>query len=175
MAESSLIDQEEWRPAIVANYEVSNHGRVRRSSAGRKTFAGRILKLQLMVIGYMSVRPTVGGVNVTMYVHDLVASAFVGPRPDGCIVNHKDTNKANNFWRNLEYTTHAGNMKHAAENGLMVHGEDHPSAKLDEASVRLLRADRAAGMSFSRLSMKHGICISQAWQIATGNAWRHSL
>lgn len=166
---------EEWRPSLVENYEVSSIGEVRRASPGRKTFSGRVMKQQTVTAGYRSVRPTVEGQNVSIYVHDMVAHAFIGPKPAGQIVNHRDTNKANNIWTNLEYTTHAGNMRHAAENGLMVHGEAHPGAKLTEAAVHALRADRAAGMSFSRLAKKYGVCISHAWQIAKGNAWRHSL
>lgn len=164
---------EEWRQSLAPNYEVSSEGRVRRSSPGRKTFSGRVMKPQKQVCGYLSVRPTINGKNVILYVHDLVAAAFIGQKPLGARVNHMDTDKHNNRAGNLEYTTHAGNMKHAAESGVMVRGEGHPASKLTEAKVRELRADRTGGMSFSRLAKKHGVCIATAFGIVNRTNWSH--
>lgn len=166
------MNNETWRPCAAApNYEVSDMGRVRRAAPGRKTFAGRVMKQQ-QTAGYMSVRPTVNGKNVCMYVHDLVAAAFLGAKPVDAIVNHIDTVKTNNKRGNLEYTTHAGNMRHAADTGLMVHGSAHPQSKLTEEAVIRLRADRAAGMSFSRLARAYGVSIATAFNAAKGNNWR---
>lgn len=167
------MSAEEWRPSMVPNYEVSSLGRFRRSAPGRKTYTGRVMKQQLQGGNYLTVRPTVDGRNVIFYVHDLVAAAFHGPRPAGAIVNHRDTDKTNNAQSNLEYTTHAGNMAHAAENGCMVRGEDHHARKLTEDGVRQLRADRAGGMSFSKLAAKHGISIATAFNVANGKYWSH--
>lgn len=44
------------------------------------------------------------------YVHELVCSAFFGPRQPGMIVNHKDHNKKNNKIKNLEWITQALNV-----------------------------------------------------------------
>jgi hypothetical protein len=164
---------EEWRKSLAPNYEVSSLGRVRRSTFGRRTYAGRVMRAQLMQIGYLSVRPTVEGKNVAFYVHDLVAAAFIGPKPKGASVNHIDGVKSNNVPSNLEYVTHAENMRHAAESELMVRGECHPGHKLTEESVRQLRADRAGGMSFSKLAAKHGISIATAFNVANRKYWSH--
>ena len=164
---------ERWRE-FMPNYEVSDRGNVRRSAPGRCTHAGRVMKQQRMAIGYLMVRPTVDGINVSVYVHDAVAAAFLGPKPDGMSVNHKDGNKTNNVPGNLEYVTHAENMRHAAETGLMVRGESHPQAKLTEDGVRSLRMDRASGLSFSRLAKKYGISIATAFNAANGNTWKHT-
>jgi hypothetical protein len=161
-----------WRECI-PNYEVSNLGRVRRSTPGRKTFAGKVMTAKLLKIGYFVVAPTVGGKNKTFYVHDLVTAAFIGPKPEGSHVNHKDGNKQNNAAENLEYVTRAENMRHAATTGLMARGEQHYQSKLTEAEVRSLRADRATGLSFSKLAAKYGISIATAFQIAKGNYWSH--
>jgi hypothetical protein len=107
------------------------------------------------------------------YVHDLVAVAFLGPKEEGMHVNHKDATKTNNTPENLEYVTRKQNMEHAAALGLLPHGEDHPQAKLTEDGVSRLRADRASGMSYSRIARKHGVAISHAWQICQHNSWRH--
>lgn len=167
------MSSEEWRPSLAPNYEVSNFGRVRRSAPGRRTYAGRILKQQAQECGYLSVRPTVDGKNKHFYVHDLVAAAFVGAKPLGGIVNHIDTVKHHNAATNLEYTTHAGNMEHAAAHGCMARGEAHAGSKLTEAGVLALRADREAGMSFSKVAAKHGISIATAFNVVNRKLWSH--
>lgn len=164
---------EQWKQCL-PGYEVSDQGRVRRSDPGRKTWAGRILKSQVQVIGYESVRPTVDGKNKHFYVHDLVAAAFIGPKPDGASVNHKNGVKRDNFPANLEYVSHAENMKHAAEAGLMAHGEGHGASRLTEEDVAGIRRDRLDGLSYSQIARKRAIAISHAWQIVQGNSWRHS-
>lgn len=164
---------EEWRSSLAQNYEVSSLGRVRRAAPGRRTYSGRVMKPQLMSVGYLSVRPTVNGENVSFYVHDLVAAAFLGQKPDGASVNHIDGVKTNNVPANLEYVTHAQNMRHAADSALMVRGESHPQHKLTESRVRQLRLDRAGGMSFSKLAAKHGVSIATAFNAANGKNWSH--
>ena len=53
-----------------------------------------------------------------VYVHICVALAFI-PNPNGLpCINHKDGNKANNRVDNLEWCSHAENMKHASRTGL---------------------------------------------------------
>lgn len=167
------MSAEEWHQSMVPNYEVSSLGRVRRSAPGRKTYAGRVMSPVALKIGYLAVAPVVGGKNKTFYVHDLVADAFIGAKPDGASVNHIDGVKTNNVPSNLEYVTHAQNMRHAADNALMVRGERHPGHKLTEDRVKQLRADRAAGLSFSKLAAKHGISIATAFNVATRKYWSH--
>jgi hypothetical protein len=52
-------------------------------------------------------------------VHVLVAEVFLGPRPNGAEINHKNGIKADNHYRNLEYTTQAENFQHALDTGLL--------------------------------------------------------
>jgi hypothetical protein len=163
---------EQWKQCL-PGYEVSDHGRVRRSEPGRKTWAGRILKSQIQVIGYESVRPTVDGKNKHFYIHDLVAAAFIGEKPKGASVNHKNGVKRDNRPDNLEYVSHAENMRHAAFACLMTRGEEHPAHKMTEDGVRTLRADRDNGLSYSKLAKKHGISIATAYQIAQRKYWSH--
>ena len=54
--------------------------------------------------------------NFPRYVHHLVVAAFIGPRPDGAEVNHKDCDKTNNALDNLEYVSRDENIAHALAN-----------------------------------------------------------
>lgn len=112
---------EVWRSVIGHDgcpdnrYEVSNLGNVR-THRNRLCKGTMLMKLSLRSkhCKYLSVRID----NRTRYVHQLVALSFLGPRPDGMQVNHKDTNKFNNAATNLEYVTQQKNIEHAIANGL---------------------------------------------------------
>lgn len=61
----------------------------------------------------------VDGVPRGIKAHRLVAMAFV-PNPNKLPeVNHKDGNKGNNYYANLEWCTHSQNIKHAWDNSLI--------------------------------------------------------
>lgn len=67
-------------------------------------------------------------------IHTMVAGLFIGPKPAGKEVNHKDTVKANNVYTNLEYVTHQENMHHASVHKLFrpLRGELNPGAKVSD-------------------------------------------
>ena len=65
--------------------------------------------------GYKAVLIRDNGVERTVFVHRIVAKAFV-PNPDNKPqVNHKDGNKSNNRPEKLEWCTLQENMKHKSE------------------------------------------------------------
>jgi hypothetical protein len=121
-------------------YSVSNLGRVRREVAGRSgsSWPGRILKLSIGKTSgsYLHVQLCRDGRARTIRVHILVMRSFVGPPPAGQEVNHKDANKRNPRFSNLEYTTKEGNRQHAKEHGLYRAGDDHPSRLHPERCAR---------------------------------------
>lgn len=115
-----MNDEEEWR-AIEdheGSYEVSNHGRVR--SVPRKDSAGRQRLGQILSPaidkrkGYKRVGLSKDGVISMNLVHILVTRGFIGNCPEGFETAHKDHNPGNNHIDNLEYVTHADNMKQSA-------------------------------------------------------------
>lgn len=69
--------------------------------------------------------------NRTIGVHRLVALAFVdNDNPESKTeVNHKDFNRINNHYQNLEWLTHADNIKYSHENGRYKQrfGEENPN------------------------------------------------
>ena len=104
------LSKEEWREVAGTNgrYYVSNKGRVLSLCRTK----AKVLKPYLRggkagSIGYQTVY--ICGKNKR--VHRLVAIAFIGNPPDGCIVHHKDGNKQNNVLENLAYITYSENAK----------------------------------------------------------------
>ena len=107
---------EEWKDILGQEgyYQVSNFGRVRSldrividSLKREKHLKGRILKPDLDGCYYYMHK--IRGKN--RRVHDLVASAFLGKKPSGKVVDHIDRNKLNNRAENIRYCTQFDNMK----------------------------------------------------------------
>ena len=144
--------KEQWKTFAGGNYAVSNKGRVKRVTPGRRTKPGQLLTLNLMKIGYYRCAPVVDGRNVPMYVHHIVARAFLGPCPDGLELNHIDGDKTNNRVDNLEYVTHSYNMQHAVDIGTLKHRYTIPDSVVDE-----IRQRREAGESVSVIAEDTGV------------------
>ena len=111
--------EEIWKPVVgyEGYYEVSNLGNVRSLT---RTLAkgqykicrkGRPVKLYSTKQGYLKAPLCKNSILKGMFVHRLVAKAFL-PNPHNfpCI-NHKDENKANNDVTNLEWCSFSHNAK----------------------------------------------------------------
>ena len=103
-------------------YEVDQFGRVfgleriiKVNDNGRnyeKPIAGKQLKQSMHTKGYKTVSLTKDGKTKTLFVHRLVAEAFI-PNVDNLpMVNHKDEDKTNNFVENLEWCTNDYNINY---------------------------------------------------------------
>ena len=103
-----------WKPIEgFTNYEVSNTGLVR-SLRVKKTgeVVCKILRLHDNGHGYLAAPLVIKKKQYMMYVHRLVASAFI-PNVDNLPqVNHKDENKSNNNVDNLEWCTAKYNLSY---------------------------------------------------------------
>jgi hypothetical protein len=181
MGKPPLIGEvERWRLVLKGYYEVSSFGRVRRAKPGSRTWVGRLLKPGLAKNGsYYYVCVTVDRKWNRIPVHILVAEAFLGPCPKGKEVNHDDGDKLNNYFRNLEYLTHAKNMQHAIDTGLRktACGEQSGSAKLTAKDVKEIRAipeerwHRRDGFG-KRIAKKYGVCSYQIVCIRKRKYWK---
>jgi hypothetical protein len=113
--------KEIWHPCAgyETHYEVSNFGNVRSieryannaHNNGLRKIKSTLLKPALGKSGYMLVSLCVDNVKSSHNVHRLVARAFIENELNKPQVNHKDGNKLNNSFENLEWVT-------ASENGL---------------------------------------------------------
>lgn len=169
---------EEWRPiADCDGYEISSFVRVRgldrivkSSSPGHihgRRLKGKMLK-PYMSNGYLSVN--LGG--KAMYIHRLIAAAFIGPIPDEMQINHRDGNKLNNCITNLEIVTHQENAIHAVAMGLTpAMGRSNYSAKLTDELVIEIRQD--VSLSQAAMAVKYGVTQALISRIRSGKAWKH--
>src|SRR5690606_20843671 len=108
-------------------------------------------------------------------IHVLVAQHFLGPRPPGFEVNHKNGIKEDNRAANLAWVSHRENMRHALRTCLnWARGERHPHAKLTEAQVLELRAAYARG-GVTQKELAHRVGVSPGYMnlILRGKRWRH--
>lgn len=89
-------------------YQISSWGRVRNKD-------GMILKPYTNNKGYVKISLQEGRRAIKKRIHRLVAQAFI-PNPYNLPqVNHKDGNKQNNSYTNLEWVTNSENLRHARE------------------------------------------------------------
>ena len=96
-------------------YEIRRDKSIRSLHKRNKT--GKI-KIRIDRGGYETVRLTKNGVTKTHWIHRLLLQTFSENQHNKCCVNHKDGNKLNNEIENLEWVTHAENMRHASLIGL---------------------------------------------------------
>lgn len=121
--------EEIWKPVktFEGYYEVSNLGNVRSctryinhsSGSSKVLHKGKILsKIIASTRGYYQVSLSKEGKTYKVYVHRIVAEAFI--EGSGETVNHIDGNKLNNVVSNLEWLSYSDNNKHAFRIGLKV-------------------------------------------------------
>ena len=94
-------------------YVVSDRGRVVSLKPGKEGL--KITRLDDH--GYVRVQVSVNGKSRGPRVHQLVALAFLGPKPEGMEVRHLDGDKTHNTPENLAYGTSSENQKDKVVHG----------------------------------------------------------
>lgn len=169
------MSEEAWRaiPGYEGFYEVSDHGRVRRIAAhprGRPDIAGRLVKVTRDARGYGHVSLSMLGKVRSFRLSHLVAAAFIGPRPPGHEINHKDGDASNDVPGNMEWTTHQENIQHKYRvlGHKMPSGEAHHMTKASSEDVAEARKLLASGMPKKEVAARFGHHLSWAYRIASG-------
>lgn len=169
------MEKESWLP-VINNfpYEVSSHGRVRRTTTKASGMAGWILKPVLSGPGgYLRVTLSNGKPKIYC-VHFLVCSSFHGMKPpEKSSVAHIDGDRFNNHASNLYWATHRENAADKSRHGRMVRGTKHPLAKLTDEQVLIIREKRRAGITCKSLSAEFGVAVSLVHRIGRKVAWPH--
>jgi hypothetical protein len=173
---------EEWRDvrSYEGLYQVSDLGRVRRIGAGRGATAGRVLKQKPPThkCDYLRVQLCKNDVKRTVIVHALVAEAFIGRRPRGKHVNHKNLDKLDNRFVNIEWVTRRQNAQHALQAGRVggraMPGARNGRAKLTESQVAEIRKQRGR-IGQRVLAILCGVSKTAIQLIHQGKHWPEDL
>ena len=93
-------------------YQIDENGNV------YSFYKNRFLKPAPTSWGYLTVELFKNGKGKTHKIHRMVAEAFIPNIDNKPLINHKDGNKQNNHFKNLEWCTYSENLKHAWDMGL---------------------------------------------------------
>lgn len=159
---------EEWKDITAyaaGRYEVSSLGRIRNTQTGK--FRASVVTYD----GYPRVNLYLNCGTKSFYVHALVAYAFIGPRPEGLTINHKDGDKFNNAPDNLEYATNKEQDTHARSMGIKdSRGEKNPKSKLTHEQALFIRTDKRTAVA---IAADYGIHYATVHKIRQGVIWKH--
>ncbi len=166
-----MTEEEIWKPVVgyEGAYEVSSLGRVR--SRRRAS-----LYQSLHRDGYIHVKLCLAGDAKSIFVHRLVASAFVSNPLNLGEVDHIDGCKTNNTFNNLRWVTRSENMLYAARLGRLRcpdnRGSRHGMAKLTEDDVANIRTGYR-GWKQQDVADRFGVDRKTIGDILARKRWAH--
>lgn len=97
-------------PSLQFLYEVNSNGTIFRNVKSKKQLRIK-LDYHHSKAGYYCTFVNIKGQCIRVMIHSVVAECWLGPRPEGYEVDHRDRNSHNNDYRNLRYVTHSEQMK----------------------------------------------------------------
>lgn len=157
--------------SIGRNGDVISHGRTFMRSHGEGyTKRTIVLKPGKIKNGYMMVSLIHREhKRKYVYVHRLMASAFI-PNPRGLNeVNHINGRRDDNRLENLEWVTRSENIRHAIN---VTKTWDHQShCKLTPSKVRRIRTMRDKGLTFQSIADEYGISEATARDAYHRRCW----
>ena len=165
------MNKEIWKPIPDSHYSISTTGIVRRSAHGPGTYVGRVIKQFLNGSGYPFVNIRIRSKKTSATVHRLASECFLGKRPTGHQVNHKNGIKTDNRVENLEWVTPKENIHHSMLLPNYPRGPIHGMSKLDYGDVVKIKELSRCGFTQRIISKKFGISQSNVSQIIKGITW----
>lgn len=167
---------EEWKEVYAFDilFEVSNLGRIRTKYHGKQGYKKEYRYIEPLDNGkgYLRINIKRNGNQKTVYIHRLVAEAFV-PNPDGFVeINHKDENKKNNSADNLEWCTHLYNCHYGTRNERTgrAHAKKIVCVELNKIYDSLREA--AKDMDVGKTAISN--CLKGRSKSCAGYSWRYA-
>lgn len=152
-----------FRGETISKYECDTEGNVYRKGSAQPLKAfddGR---------GYLAVvLMSDKGFKLRCKVHAVIANTFIGPRPEGFIVEHKNLNKHDNRVSNLEYISQRENVARA-----QVKVKNKRYLTLDE--VKYIKEQIHKGYSFTEIGTDMGLPFWVVRDIAVGKTYSYSV
>lgn len=159
-------------------YEISNLGRVRSKDRSHELVGRHIspyqrrLKSKIKATSksgpYEQVSLYCGGKCRGYLVHRLVAMHFVPNSRNLPEVNHKDEDKRNNHWENLEWVTSSQNSLHSS---YKTTGSKCGTSKLTESQVLEIAELLEVGMKQTDIAVLYGVSNHAIHRIKAGDNW----
>lgn len=174
--------EERWKEieGFYGYYLISDFGRIKSiggwcGSAKRKE---KIRSTSLTKDGYIKVRLNKKDKDKTVRVHRLVAEAFIPNLENKDTVNHKDGNKQNNHFSNLEWSDRSEQMYHAYDLQLKKPqiGIENKNSKLtsdDIKEIRKLYVRQSKEYGTVALAKKYGVTDSVIGLIIRNKSYKN--
>lgn len=178
-----------WKPVIGFEgiYEINNQGIIRSidrfvaNKNGERLAKGKTISHIKSNSGYMVVNLKNNGKSKQFLVHRLIALHFIDNPMNLPEINHKDGNKCNNDFSNLEWCSKSENIAHSYKLGLSKSnfkqtemGEKNPNNKLAEDDVKLIRDEYSKGWKSQRqLAKEFNVSQQCIGNIINRKTWKH--
>jgi len=174
---------ERWEKVITkfptkrCDYFISDYGRAK--SVDKLTKKENLLKGSILkTTGHRSLNLRLEeNFNEHVYIHIYVAKCFVEKESeDQSFVLHKDNNKTNNHWENLQWANQKQLTAFQTKNGVFAkeNRKNASHVKMTEEKVRLLKKRLKEGKTKKKILAKSfGITTMQLNRIERGENWGH--
>jgi hypothetical protein len=125
--------------------------------------------------GYGLLKVNKGDRRITVRAHKVIYEHCVSQVPEGGCVLHKCDVRFCVNPAHLYIGSQRQNVSDMYERGRQntVKGAKHPRARLNEAQVREIKQQLAAGAGTAQLGRLYGVCSQAIYAIAKGNSWKH--
>lgn len=150
------------------SYFISKDGRI-----FSKRMSWREMKPSVTKKGYLRVSLTDFSKKKYYPIHQLVAFAYLGPRPKGYFVCHNDGNPKNNNLSNLRYDTPKNNTKDQERHGTKLIGETTNNVVLTEAQIVEILTLTTKNLPTGEIAEIYGVHKSNILQIQKRITWSH--
>lgn len=190
-----IEELETWKPVILdlldpEKYLVSNFGGIKHVKSGHTSYTTKINSRGYCAFSFTGT----DGKQHNTTKHKIVALAFVDGYDEYLHneVNHIDGVKTNNYWKNLEWVDHDGNMKHAFNNQMVdsAKGDDCHLTNMTNYEAHLISAlllkcwgkstavhDMVKKMGFNDITLKQiqHIKHKEGWNWLSDNYWTKEI
>jgi hypothetical protein len=126
------------------NYLINQNGEV------YSLFSKKQIKSQKDKAGYLAISLSNKKERKRLFIHRLLAIAYINNPENKPCVNHLDGDKSNNNLCNLQWCTHEENIKHAWSNGLCY--KNYETIKLAQKSISKKLLDTNTNTIFNSIS-----------------------
>lgn len=170
-----MTEEWKWVKGFEGVYQISNLGKLK---SFKKHGDGYVLSNTNAKGGYFSVIlfDSLTKKKRCVRVHVLVAEHFIGERPEGFHVHHKDGNKQNNAVSNLEYISVKDHYKETLKDcpqivtGITRYNKFQKTRIIQQYSIE---GDLLAEYVNAKIAEKlTGICSRNILQVANGTEYR---